>query len=687
MNADAAIEKKYKDIDEFLRDIEEPERAYFDLIDNAVDGIQFQIECLPECNESIKISRLLEPVFERIARINDDLLVEGYLEIIKQKYPKSGLRTAYKKRIERMRSDWQLKQSSQKDIPKDDFGLIVHNNCYFKKSHEGSTIKIAEFVIKLRKIFVIDDELHYECILKNNKNEPSSPIIFSPDDRAGLQSFRLKCVSQGSYYFYGSQAEVYRIWQYEESQANIKEVVLYVQKYGYLEEHRVWLFENCAIRNGKIYEINADGIIKIDNKGFKAKDVLVYSGDTPTIDYSAIDGGFKNEVLEKFLQMIDGHNGNRKPETGDRSFKAFLALGFVAAAVYVHEIVEVFKCFPFFFPYGPSNTGKSASTGLLLNFFGFDGRSEPWESATPDGTFKFMEQLSCVPAWYDEFKNSSDRRFEKMLGILKNVYNRIGAGKGGIKKRQINKVDGCLWLSGEDCPMDKGLLSRCVVLRFTEITDFKTEAYNWLIANQSKLTTILVDLIRNKTKDSAKNLINYIKSIQEYLAENGVGDNRTIINYSIAAGAFSLFDYHKQDEAFLNYVVEEAKMDKVRKEDEDILVSFFADLSYMVNKGLTRNNTIVDPVDNILYFCFNEVYSDWIILLRNRGTLQIFKKNTILDYIKHKEYYVELEENRVRIGDKRKRVIAVNLNKMSGEIREYFEKNPKDDWPGEEPGF
>ncbi len=656
---------KYKDIDEYLHKIKtNPTNAYYDLLDNAVDGIHFQIECLPNESDILKISHLIEPVLKRIAKLNDDILTEGYLNIIRDKYPKSILRTALKNKLNKLRSDIQIENIKKKDIPKDDFGLIEHNNCYFRKSNDGSTIKISDFVMKLRKIFVMDDELHYECILKNHKNEVSLPIILSPEDRAGLQLFRQRSIGQGSFYFYGCQSEVYRIMQYEENQANIKEVIHYIQRYGYIQEHDLWLFENCAVKHGKIYHVNQEGIIKIDNKGFKAKDVLVYSGDTPTVETILPSDNFTDNVIDHFHQMIDGEDG---------TYKAYIALGFVSACIYLNEIQKEFKCMPFLYPYGPTGTGKSAITSLLLSFFGFDGRSEPWQSATPDGTFKFMEQLSCLPAWYDEFLNSTDKKYEKMLGITKNIYNRIGAGKGGLKKRQINIVNGCLWISGEDSPFDKGFLSRCVIIRLTEITPYKDEAYHWLLQNQSQLSSIFIDLIKKKQKSSVQEVIDSIHNMISHIRENTRVDNRTAMNYAIPAACFFIFNYNKNHKEYFKYLVNEAQKDKQRKEEEDILVIFFNDISYMLNNNLTRNTIKADMTDNILYICFNELYNDWIMLLKRRGDIQIFKKSTILDYLKNKEYYIEKEDNRYYFEEtKRKRAIALDLNSMPDEIRDYF---------------
>jgi DNA primase catalytic core len=661
-----------KDIDEYLRGVkEDPRDKYYELLENAIDGLHFQIESLPPSDDTIKIGQMLNPILERMARIDDDILIAGYMEIVKEKYPKSVIRTALKSRIKSLKTERQIELASRKEVPKDDYGLVEHNNGYFRKSAEGTTSRVADFVLKLRKIFVMDDELHYECILKNVKNETSMPIIFSPDERAGLQQFRQKCISQGSFYFYGGQSDVYRVWQYEEGQANIKEIIHYIQKYGYIAEHNLWLFEDCAIKNGKKYEINQDGVIKIENKGFKAKDVLVYSGDTPTIGQSDADENFKLDVINHFHRMIDGGSG---------SYKGYLALGFVAATIYLNEIARIFKCFPFFYPFGPSGTGKSATTGLLLNFFGFDGRSEPWQSATPDGTYKFMEQLSCLPAWYDEFINSGDRKFEKMLGITKNIYNRIGAGKGGIKKRQINVVNGTMWISGEDSPHDKGLLSRCVIMRFTELNETKNASYEWLGQQQSRLPAMVVDLIKSKNKNEVENLVEGIRKFKDHIKANGVADDRTATNYAIPAAAFWLFGYHENDEAYMNFVVSEAKKDKIRKEEEDILITFFNDVSYMVNKAITKHSVFVDETGLLMYMCFNEVYSDWIIMLRNRGTLQIFKRNTILDYLRNEKYYVDIKENRVWFGNQRKRAIAFDLKKMPLEIREHFEGSKKDEF-------
>ena len=75
------LNKKYKDIDEFMRGSETIGTDLKLLVKGSVDGIEWLINGLEDCDHPLKIRKLIEPVLSEMAKVSDDRL-DAYVDLL-----------------------------------------------------------------------------------------------------------------------------------------------------------------------------------------------------------------------------------------------------------------------------------------------------------------------------------------------------------------------------------------------------------------------------------------------------------------------------------------------------------------------------------------------------------------------------------------------------------------------------
>lgn len=677
-----SFSRNCKDIDEYLRESKNIGDDMTSLIKNSIDGIEWIIDSLDDCDHPLKVRKVVEPALKVIAKISDDRL-DAYMDLLMGKF--SVLKRAnLTKQLKSLGANIGTNVIHNFEIYDSTSQIFVSQNCYWIPTKDDKRM-ISNFTFKLINIYAYEDSitgaryLKYECTMKNYKGIISDPIVFEPDERVNVMKFMAKAASLGEFHFWGSGQNLMNVWSFVEHSAKDVRITNLIQKYGYLVNHDLWLFENIAIKGNRIYA-EKNGIINVNGKGFKSENVLVYGGDKPVMNTESVDDEFIAQVVQKIWQVSDGHAAeNDEYET----FKGLLLIGFIPAMIYRREIMAKFGLFPLLTCYGPSQTGKSVITQILFSFWGFNNPAEAWEGMTPPGLTQFLSQLDSLPVWLDEFRNNSNRFHKTLMGLLRNTYNGVAPGKGGLQRRLIFQIGGCLWLSGEDTPDDRATVSRCAVARFTEINPVRDEAYQWFQDQQQKLSSITVKLITEKTKERGNSFLENINAISDVLLQKGITDQRTRINIAIPVAGFYMFNYRSDDSAFqerfLDYISLQAEEDRQRKAGEDILTKFFEDMARLMELPHFQKCVKIDSGDRELMFNFNEFYAEYSKELRSQGDdIKDFKKSTIRDYIVKSPYFINNDDGRgkkefvCRFGEKTKRGFKLDINKMPQQIQECF---------------
>lgn len=619
------LSKEMNDIDEFLRKSTDPTQCLHDLKNGAMELFKYMINFRVREYEGLdRQLDELDPYTSKLGEIEDVKRIEVCIEAIRERFDNQSVARIIEKEIGEKKYSRQSSGANQNHLP-----CYERDGIYLRKNNKGD-YGITNFVLRINDVVLLDDEIHYRCTLINDKGENTEDVVFDPSDRTNSRKFRERVAGRGSYYFTGTDSDLAAIWQYEESRGDLKRSY-YVQHYGYVPKERMWLWENAAIKDGKIYQ-EEEGFITIGSRNFKSHDVIVYSGSVPRINLDfEYSREFAQRVADSFHTILD-----TKPDGTNGSFKGYLFTGFLPAIIYSEEIYAKFGFFPFLFSYGPSATGKTSVTQLLLACFGFGCPPESWDSVTKDGTHKFLQHLGSFPCWYDEFLN--DDTFRNMLATLKNIYNRTGSGKGGLRRRQAQEVNGCLWLSGEDNPANEALLSRSVIFRFNPLADrrrYTDPAYKWLLSNQQRLSAIIRQLILDKTDEKARAYVARIEDISSRILERADKmDNRVAINHAIPAAGLPLLGVQTAA-GFLEYVQQHAESGYYHKLTESPEYQFFSELSFIYNRGPALNQSVKwEPEMGGLSVHFESAIKVIQKELRFRNERLKIKPSSVKDYLR-----------------------------------------------------
>ncbi len=670
---------EHKDIDDYLNSIDiDNRRMVFDrLIVNSIDPVTWYLQRMPDGDLNPYQSKtLLSPIINIIGKEDDVVMRGAYMgQIEKILKPRPKLISAIVKAV---REKGNQDNAGVDHDDESDRSVSRRGTQYIKVTKDSYKI-ISDFVMSITRYIEDDNIRYYEVVLHTYQGQ-SKPLIMSNEQRINMRLFDAALAAMGPYYFYGSLNDLKEVWQLEEERADIKSYTCRFNRYGWIKDHGIWLFSNCAYKNGKMYlpEPEAD-VIVIDGIGYQSKNVRVYGGDITSLDTVNVPTyEFVESVIKHVWDMWDADGRGEKS-----TFKGFLAMGFLAATVYLCDITAKENKFPYLLAFGPPGTGKSEAMQFIMNMWGFRNGGENWGEATPSGIGMALEQLSNVPYWLEEFSNTMGASTvqQRKVELLKNAYNRVGSGKGGLNGRTIYEVNGSLFLTGQDRPENQALLSRCVVLRKEMPTDTGTSGYHYLKAEGKKLTLVTRWLLETKTEEKAalywSNFNQLMAELKRRVKERtGDYNERTAVNYAIVATGFSLYGYHEHDAEFLDWLVGECVTDMNRKQAEDIVYKFFSDIETVFHGQM---HSVISRYGDEVYLYYTHIYNEWIKNLKSTGMQEYIGSGGLLDYMRKdvSDYWIKPIEkegmHRKYFGKTQCRCIGVYVDKLPKQIRDIVE--------------
>jgi len=651
-----------EDIDDYLRGFEKMDEAMDYLTKKQQEAFRYLLYYQVSDSEDVhKLMDQMKPLVDRMLKCENKDLVDLSMAEIRQRFENHAICKIIEKRLNEQAFLQAKSGASSQYLP------YFEEDCiYFRKQRKGD-VGLSNFVLRIQDIIRMDDEIYYRCKLINDQGEITDDVLFDADDRTNRKRFARRCASKGSYYFTGGDSDLAGIWQLEESRQTMNKT-FYVQHYGYVKQEDMWLFENCAIKSGSIYKKNERGFIEIDKRNYKSFDVMVYSGATPNLNLDTeYTQEFAQRTADNFHTVLDANSSGKLD-----GCKGYLFFGFLPATLYSLDIYEKFGFFPFPFAYGPSGTGKTSVTNLLLSCFGFFAGPESWPSATKDGTHKLVQCLGSLPCWYDEFLN--DETFKLLFNTVKNIYNRVGSGKGGLTKRQIQEVNGCLWLSGEDNPANEALLSRSVIFRFDPINEHKNVGFQQLTEDRRHLSAITRQIILEKNRERVEHFYKTAEVYAAYIMERAEKmDYRVAMNHALPAAGLDILNINVP-EGFLDYLTKHAERGYAHKLTESPIYQFFSELTYLYNRGNSLNQSVrYDEVEDELYVHFSSAIKVIQREMRTRGDTLKVKADSIKDYLTDLDACIELSRRTHMTQKIYQRCMVFEVGKLPEQIRDLSE--------------
>lgn len=631
--------------------------------DGAPADLDAAIDAIPEGTERKELNLRLAPVLQGVALLADEMERERLLGRLKERF---GLgKTALAKRVKELQVQERERKRAEEAALDREYPRVVEEEGVYLGRHgfdaDGNPRydAITDFLVRIKNTIYTLDGCVREIVLVKHGRE-SDKVILRPVDMAAARDFHRFCNGVGFYNFTGTNADLYHLWAL--LQAGDPGKLIYQSDHiGHVERDRLWLFKNAIIRPGQIVRPDSEGIFWLESKG-----LIPASLDSQDQTYEKVpsvellDEAEARRVGEALIENLHRNLGG---------YKAYLALGWTWACCFMPEIVRRYGCFPILFLYGKRGCGKNTLAAWLLQAFGIHNEGKNIAETTHVGISRRFGYYSCLPVWFDEYRN--ERKVTMKDGLLRDVYNQIGASKGiqlTFGTREV-AVRGAAVLSGEHLPADNGLLSRCVIVHLTAIErqDRFYDEVGRIIGQASAFTA---DILRRKTADVVKAVMDAIDGYYRFLRDK-VQTPRLALNYAVVAGVMT---WIRKDQGFIDWLETEIAHINEVKESESLVNTFIEDLDVLKANGVvTKNHYAVDVLKNRGHLYFSAAYNLWAESYRRRTGEPAWPKKTILDQLKEEAYFVaSSRKSTVRIAGVPRHVVTVDLDQAPELLRSFF---------------
>lgn len=513
--------------------------------------------------------------------------------------------------------------------------------------------EISNFVINIKSNFFTQDNVIRNVQLVNTYGEASEVFPLEPSAMAAVDAFKKFVLGKGNYVFKGSGTDLTNIWEYEFLN-NDGELIYMPEQIGWIDAHKVWLFGNLAIKNGKTYRPDNDGIIWVEGKGFKPQSFSVSA--ERSVGEDAIP-----HLSEKEINIQDIADRMRHSVGG---YEAYIAIGWVIATIFSKDIFARYKCLPILFPHGKRESGKSTFMRWIMMFFGVETEGiSVGKTTTANFIARALSYWSSLGIWLDEYRNEPGV-IEKD-GLFRSAYNRQVSGKGTATAFQTKgfSVHSVIAISGEELPKDNGLFTRCISL---QISSYKRnrEFYEWINRSSEYFSYLTFYLIKNYDLYKDRILAN-IADLKITLVQRGITD-RTAENWAICAACFDTVV--KEDQGFIKWVETTCQEIKRTGEEDHMLNQFWLDINTMISSNLLGEKHL-KVEDKKLFVWLQGVYNEWSAYYRKRSGRDPFDLQSIYKYLRDEPYCLK-DDARTRFGKVQRRAVAVNLELANEIIRE-----------------
>ena len=514
---------------------------------------------------------------------------------------------------------------------------------------------ITNFVINIKASFVTPEGIVRFVQFVNEFGETSSTFSLDPGEMAGPVEFKKFCFSKGNYVYDGKLGDLNDIWKLEFNR-DTGEFIYMPDKIGRIEKN-LWLFGNVAIKDGKTYFPDNDGIFWIEGKGYKPQSLqLSPAGHStenaiPSLSTAQVD---IKDVAEKLRRTVGG-------------YEAYMAVGWIIAGIFSEDIFAKYRCVPILYPHGKRSSGKTAFMHIVMSLQGIDTEGIGLAETSQNFITRALAYYSSLGVWFDEYRNET--KITSKDGFLRSAYNRQFSGKGTTSAFQAKgfAVNAAIVISGEELPKDNGLFSRLVPIQVSEYKRDRTW-FEWLNRNCEKFSGFTYHLIINYKKYLPL-ILEAVEGLKNSLVDRGISD-RTAINWAICAACFDVVV--KEDDEFMSWVEKTCQEIKQTGEQEHILNQFWNDISYLLTER-DLNEKYIKLDNGILYLWLSGIYEKWSIHYRKKTGQAPFDEMSIQKYLKDEPYFIKSKSKLFSFSDGRKRGWAINMRLAPEIVREIAE--------------
>jgi len=540
-------------------------------------------------------------------------------------------------------------------------GFILEQGfAYTYLSEKDSAIKIiSNFLIDIvNRIISEDGTIKREVRLKN-EGETSELFKLEPENMPTDRDFRKFCFSRGNFIFKGSTKELNELWEYVFSKDTGKKIYL-IKQVGYVVRFDLYLYENIAIKNAKVFEKDENDVFWLD--GFTGVKIDPISKER-ILPKLKIPGSEFNldEYIHKVTSILNRNLGG---------YKGSVIIAYIVATVYSYEIYKKFGFFPILFVYGKLKSGKNIVCGFIMDFFGLRESETTLQEDSQTAISRLLNFCGGLPAWFDEYK-ASNQKIKLVDGFFRSVFNRVTPIKVTKEDYGIREVPikGNLILSGEEMPTDHALRTRCISINLSE-RERKDEFYPEVLRLSGDFSKITAKLILTKNEESINRLLESIEKNKQYF-KNFKIDARQAEVYAVIS---SSYEFLVEDISFKSWFEKQMIAESEKRSEESTVNNFWSDAEGLLKtKGLDpRNYFSLSRKQNKVYVWFAEIYRIVEENYRHRKFDSLVSKQTILDQLAEEPYFIAKGKTEM-VGEDRRSCIILDLEKSPDSIKTICE--------------
>lgn len=498
----------------------------------------------------------------------------------------------------------------------------------------GNTYReyISDFVIRIRNRYETPDGCVREAIMLNRRGDKSDPFMIDPNEMASLMAFKTACYSRGDFTWTGSTHQMQEVFQLELLRRDGR-VIRQPDHVGWVEDAGGWLFGNCLIKpGGEVIEPDDNGVIWQGDEGWAA--IPLASGEAGERGIPEI---YLGDERPDFAEVTDQLVANWSDYHALK-----LCVGWVCACLASHWIFKEFRAFPLLFIEGKARSGKTTLSRWLSLMAGINESGDHIEEATNVGVSRNVAYLSSLPYELVEYRNN--RKVKDKAGLMRVIWDRQGTSKGvraefGTRRAMVRSG---MIVNGQDAPVDHALLTRFVMINLKKMDIVKGGGTYRSMNRIGRKLSSLVRLVAERVEDPEV-FIEHCRQMVSWLEEKGTDDERTAINYGIAAAGYDFFirGQGNPDAAFLKWLTEETKMTFEEREEEDLLPTFISDLDELWRKGKINHAVIHRGVRDKehIWIHLPSAFSAWQEFNRQRGREEEWSKRALLGYLREEPWF------------------------------------------------
>jgi len=557
--------------------------------------------------------------------------------------------------------------AEQDQTTKSDIEII--DNCYYLKKwdKDGDVTreKLTNFILRPINIYLEYGSFEHirEYQLINEAQHVAGPFKIHSGIFGSFTEFKKFCVGKGRFIYFGSDRSFAKVQNFILIHSEKFKKVNLIPRVGYVPKYKLWIFNNFAIHEGKIYQEDEKKIIWVNNEGFQSYNVSNSANDYShsTLNLNKILDDMQAEVLfNSYVHKLCYSYGNHRIK---------IAISWMIANVFSFDVFNKFHIFPFLFIHGKTRSGKDVLSSWLVSLFGLDHsikESLPQMNSTV-GINRKSAYYSSMPIVLDEYRNNH-KISDRFDGFFKNLATRTGVTKGSkiTGEMRTEPIYSNFIFTSEELPQEPAIVNRSVVIRLNP-NERDDSIYDEILAQVEEFFQIGIYMIKRSAfaKDT---FFKNIAILKDKLTGAGVNPYNAEA-YAIAGAGYVTFFPH--DDSFIETLLSEAKDSNDKKESHDKLAQFWSDMETIYAMKDFKGVDVVKRGNNGEVYIWLKIMCDKWNEFRKKSDQSLYGYFDLLELMKESKGFVEYNKP-VRIGDHVRKCLAFKESEVSQSFSDFL---------------